>query len=205
MPRLFTALSLPDDVRLRLSMLRSPIDGARWLPAEKLHVTLRFFGDVSGRVARDLMEEFDDVAAQPFQLSIKGTGAFGGRSPSVLYATVVPTPELVQLQKAHDRIARRLGLPAEVYPFHPHVTLARLRGASNLRVAEFLGAHGSFSLPPLTVSGFALMSSRPNIGGGPYVVEAQYPFRGVGYGDEDDDADIDEDRAAEAIQWDSRL
>ena len=51
MIRHFTALSLPDDLRLRLAALGGGIDGARWVPAENLHITLRFIGEVAEPVA----------------------------------------------------------------------------------------------------------------------------------------------------------
>jgi len=56
------------------------------------------------------------------------------------------------------------------------VTLARLRGASTHAVADYLGARGFF--PPLTFEPerFVLFSSRDSVGGGPYVVEAEYPL-----------------------------
>ena len=43
---LFTALSLPDELRPRLAALGSGIDGARWVEPENLHITLRFIGEV---------------------------------------------------------------------------------------------------------------------------------------------------------------
>ena len=36
-----------------------------------------------------------------------------------------------------------------------------------------------FALEPFTVERFVLMSSRPNVGGGPYVVEEAYPLAGA--------------------------
>ena len=45
MPRLFTALEIPDDVREQLSLLRGGLPGARWIDAENYHITLRFVGE----------------------------------------------------------------------------------------------------------------------------------------------------------------
>ena len=42
--RLFVALDLPHPVRERLRWLAGGLPGARWLPPENLHFTLRFIG-----------------------------------------------------------------------------------------------------------------------------------------------------------------
>ena len=71
---------------------------------------------------------------------------------------------------------QRIGLEPEGRKFTPHVTLARLRESSSQQVAEYLSARGYFRTSPFRVSRFVLFSSRASVGGGPYVVEASYPF-----------------------------
>ena len=78
MPRLFTALELPEMARTHLSLLRGEIGGARWMQAENLHLTLRFFGDVSDAIADEIAGHLDAVMADPPTIEISGTGSFGG-------------------------------------------------------------------------------------------------------------------------------
>ncbi len=92
-----------------------------------------------------------------------------------------PSPALQLLQKAHERAARLTGLPPEKRNFTPHVTLARLRNVSPFALAEYLARYGGFFSAPFEVSRFVLFSSRPNQGGGPYVVEGAYPSRDMMY------------------------
>lgn len=54
MIRLFVALGLPAAVCERLTLIRAPLPGARWIPAENMHVTLRFVGEVAPAVADDI-------------------------------------------------------------------------------------------------------------------------------------------------------
>jgi 2'-5' RNA ligase len=56
------------------------------------------------------------------------------------------------------------------------VTLARLKNSNAASVAAYLGARGYF--PPLkfTAERFVLFSSKDSVGGGPYVLEAEYPL-----------------------------
>lgn len=176
MPRLFTAVELPETIRLRLSLLRAPIGGAKWVEPENMHITLRFAGDVDGRIADDLADLLADVRVPPFTVSISGCGAFGGRDPRVLWAGVEAGPELGALYRANERAARAAGLEPDPRDFRPHVTLARMRRARQAAVARFLSENGDLRMEPFLVTRFVLLSARPGTGGPPYVVEAGYPL-----------------------------
>lgn len=180
MPRLFTALEIPEMLRTRLSLLRAPLNGAKWVDAENMHITLRFAGDIDGRTADDFADLLTDVSGAPFQVSIAGAGAFGGRDPRVLWAGVETGPELDALYRANERAARAAGLDHDPRDFRPHVTLARLRGARQGTVARFLEENGDLRLEPFMVTRFVLLSARPGSGGPPYGVEATYPLTGMG-------------------------
>jgi 2'-5' RNA ligase len=178
MPRLFSGLELPEDVRERLALVRGPLPGAKWVEPESLHITLRFAGDIDNRVADELAGFLDDVAADAFEIRINGLGSFGGHTPRVIWAGVEGGESLAALHRAHERAARSAGLEPNAQTFRPHVTLARLRGTRPDAVARFLGSRGGLRLPPFLVSRFVLFSSRPGSGGGPYVVEQSYPLAG---------------------------
>lgn len=178
MPRLFTALEIPRDAALSLSLLRGGLPGARWIDVENYHLTLRFIGDVDGRTADEIAGELDKVHRPSFSLTLAGVDAFGSKKPHSIYAGAFPSPELMALQADIDRICRRLGLPADQRKFQPHVTLARLRNTSGQEVARYLSARGNFMTLPFKVGRFVLMSSRDSVGGGPYVIEDAWPLLG---------------------------
>jgi 2'-5' RNA ligase len=69
-----------------------------------------------------------------------------------------------------------MGLEPEGRKYIPHVTLARLRDSSSRDVADFLATRGFYRSEPFPVSRFVLFSSRASVGGGPYIVEADYPL-----------------------------
>ena len=83
---------------------------------------------------------------------------------------------LVELQAEHERLMQRLGLEPEGRKFTPHVTLARLRDASSRDVADYLSTRAPLFGSSFKVSRFVLFSARASVGGGPYVVEADYPL-----------------------------
>ncbi|MDP2763376.1 MAG: 2'-5' RNA ligase family protein, partial [Brevundimonas sp.] len=78
MIRLFTALSVPDDVAGTLARRQTGLPGARWRAADQLHITLTFYGEVDERRADDLSVELERAATGgPFEIALSGVGAFG--------------------------------------------------------------------------------------------------------------------------------
>lgn len=176
MPRLFTALEIPDQVAGSLARLRGGLPGARWIDAENYHITLRFIGDVDDAFARDVAHALAFIRRPEVAVTLDQLASFGGDKPRAVVARARTESALMEMQAEQERLLRRLGAPPEPRKFSPHVTLARLRGASPAAVAAYLGARGYF--PPLryTAPRFVLFSSRDSVGGGPYIVEAEYPL-----------------------------
>jgi RNA 2',3'-cyclic 3'-phosphodiesterase len=175
MPRLFTALEIPSEIGQSMAQLRGGLPGARWIDPENYHLTLRFIGDIDDPLADEIADLLGQVARRKFSLQIDGLDSFGGNKPRAVVAAVSPVSALVELQAEHERIMQRVGLEAE-RKYRPHVTLARLRDTSSRQVADFLSLRQPFRSQPFPVSRFVLYSSRNSIGGGPYVVEADYPL-----------------------------
>ncbi|MGH6806555.1 MAG: RNA 2',3'-cyclic phosphodiesterase [Ensifer adhaerens] len=176
MPRLFTALEIPRNVAMSLSLLRGGLPGARWIDVENYHITLRFIGDVDWRTADEIIDKLDRIERPEFQLLLNGTGAFGSKKPHSVWAGVSNHPEMYALQAEIERICQRLGLPADPRKFTPHVTLARLRSSRVEDVVEYLSGRGNFMASLFTVSRFVLLSSRDSVGGGPYLTEEVFPL-----------------------------
>jgi RNA 2',3'-cyclic 3'-phosphodiesterase len=187
MPRLFTAIELPEEIQNQLADLQQPLPGAKWVDIDNLHLTLRFVGDVDGGIAREFEAELNAIDTDAFEISLAGVGVFGGDDPRSIWAGVSPCSGLDALARAHERAARNAGLPPEKRTFKPHVTLARLRHSWPEPVASYLSKHGMFKTEPFFVGRAVLFSSKPLVGGGPYVVEATYPLRGGYDGDWDED------------------
>lgn len=176
MPRLFTALEIPRDAALSLSLLRGGLPGARWIDVENYHITLRFIGDVEGHMADEIANALDRVRRPEFMLNLSGVDAFGSKKPHSIYAGVSPSPGLNALQAEIERICQRLRLPADPRKFTPHVTLARLKNARIEDVVHYLFGRANFATLPFKVGRFVLMSSRDSVGGGPYIVEEAWPL-----------------------------
>jgi RNA 2',3'-cyclic 3'-phosphodiesterase len=176
MPRLFTALELPEAVVGQLTLARGGVVGARWIEPEDYHITLRFIGDVDARAASDIAETLGGIGRPRAPVRFEGLSSFGGAKPRAIIARVRAERALVDLQAEQERRLRRVGLEPETRKFLPHVTLARLRGAGASAVADYLALRGALVAESFMAERFVLYSARDGSGGGPYVVEAAYPL-----------------------------
>ena len=176
MPRLFTALEIPRNAAMSLSLLRGGLPGARWIDVENYHITLRFIGDVDGRTADEIVDRIDRIDRPEFQIRLDGIGSFGSKKPHSIWAGVSPSPEMYALQAEIERICQRIGLPPDPRKFTPHVTLARLKSSRVEDVIHYLAGRGNFQTSTFTVPRFVLLSSRESVGGGPYLTEEIFPL-----------------------------
>ncbi|MFQ5569078.1 MAG: RNA 2',3'-cyclic phosphodiesterase [Rhodothermales bacterium] len=160
MPRLFVAIDLPDEHRTALAGLRDDTLSARWTPTEQYHLTLRFIGDVSTDSAARIMPALAEVEGTGFSLQGHGLNVFPSlRRPRVVFAGIDHEPALHTLQRQIEQTLSMIGVNTESKPFHPHVTLARLKQVSSARVRAYLRAHQSFTLDAFEVSRFHLYES----------------------------------------------
>ncbi len=131
--RSFVAIELGPPARAAveeyLAALRSSISGVAWTRPEKLHLTLKFLGGVASPRLDSLARRLAAVASAhaAFTVTVAGVGAF----PSITRPRVVwvglHAPGLVTLAAAIEDACTAEGFAREARPFHPHITLGRVR------------------------------------------------------------------------------
>lgn len=175
MLRLFVALSLPPLVKAQISALSGGIPGARWVPPENYHLTLRFIGEVQGWQAEEVDTALAAIRCPRFDLALAGVGTFekAGRIQS-LHVTAERSDALTRLQAKVETALQRVGLEPERKRFAPHVTLARTDRAETHKLIGFVQAHSLFRTPPVTVEHFTLFSSFLGKEAAHYVPEVEY-------------------------------
>jgi len=175
MIRLFAALSLPPDIAMTLSERQSGLRDARWRPLASLHVTLRFFGDITEPLAADLDAELADLAGSGFELALQGVGCFGeGAHIEAVWAGVADSSGLSRLARSCEMAARRAGLKPDTRRYHPHVTLAYLRRPDPVAVAGWIQSNNLLRSTSFLVEGFGLYSSWQGREGSHYRLERTY-------------------------------
>jgi RNA 2',3'-cyclic 3'-phosphodiesterase len=124
---------LRERVQAHIHRLRESVPEARasWNRDDKLHLTIKFLGDIAvDRVpALSLAAERAVSGMKPFTLAAEGCGAFPPRGqPRVLWIGVVDAA--AELARLYDRLEEECagqGFPREQRPFRPHLTIARVR------------------------------------------------------------------------------
>ena len=105
---------------------------ARWVSAEKMHLTVRFIGHVpDDRIPTVLGALSPPLVIPPFDVTLAECGVFPTHGPPrVLWIGLGEGGP--SLQVMHDEFNRRLaplGFPPETRAFSAHLTLARIKDA----------------------------------------------------------------------------
>ncbi len=133
--RAFVSVELPESTRLLLQeeivRLRKAGGRASWVRPEHMHLTLRFLGEITQDQKAAFAGTLSGLCADasPIQLAVEGIGAFPNvRKPAVVWAGIRQVAgDLAGFQQRIEQAARDIGLAPDNKPFHPHVTLARIR------------------------------------------------------------------------------
>ena len=165
--RTFIAIELSPDVRARvaehINQLRRQLPDAHasFSREDNLHLTLKFLGNVP---VADIPKVSDAVeratkTVSSFQLTFSGCGTFPphGR-PSVLWIGA----QASGLQILHAAIENELaetGFAREPRPFHPHLTVARLRHSQDARPLAKLHQNPGFTPIQFDVSEVVVFKS----------------------------------------------
>lgn len=173
--RLFVALDLPWPLRERLAQFAFGLPGARWVPPENMHLTLRFIGEVPNWRAEEIDLALHTIKAREFSLVVTGVGVFekAGRV-TALWAGIERSPQLEHLQTKVETALQRAGLEPERRRFTPHVTLARLDQPANDKITRFMQGNNLFRAEPFSVEHFTLFSSQLGKEGSVYEAENDY-------------------------------
>lgn len=133
--RTFIAVDLPPNVLDALEQIsgqlqsKLPDTPVRWVYVEKMHLTLKFLGDISteniGMVERILKSEA--AKRHVMEIGVGGIGAFPKmRHPRVVWIGVEAPSELFDLRRGIEEGVARLGYNYDKYDFTPHLTLGRI-------------------------------------------------------------------------------
>jgi 2'-5' RNA ligase len=189
--RLFTGIELDDAARQAAAAVieelrRRAAGGAprarvTWVASERLHLTLRFIGEVGDTAAHDVISSLrDPLPVSPFAMTFDRLGAFPPKGPPrVLWIGVAGGREsVVRAEAAVSERLARLGMPREDRPYSPHMTLARVREPAGLRAATLFDGLVP-RLGATRVDAITLFQSKLSPNGPAYVVLERTALRGA--------------------------
>jgi RNA 2',3'-cyclic 3'-phosphodiesterase len=184
--RVFCAVELPPQVRARAAdhatrlRNRSTEVRASWPRADNLHLTLKFLGETAQARVEALSNAASRAALsiRPFDLTLEGAGAFPPRgSPRVLWLGINDASGgLVKLQSQLEDECEAAGFAREERPFHPHLTLARIRAPQGARELARLHRETGFAAIEFHVAELVVMRSELGPGGSRYTEISRHEF-----------------------------
>lgn len=189
--RAFIAFELPTALREELAALSASLKSAlkgvplSWVRPGNMHLTLKFLGQIERKHTAGIRDELDSIASQhsAFNVRLSTLGAFPNmQQPRVIWVGLHAPAALAEIASEVEQAAVALGLPAEVKPFTPHLTLARARRdtapAQLAGVAQVLAVH---AVPDTksTLSELALFESQLKAGSAVYNSVVRSSLRAV--------------------------
>lgn len=182
--RVFLALPLGalfcDELGRILPWLREAVPGVRWVEPGQVHLTLHFFGSIPASETGRINTSMQNIALNfsPLSLKMDKLGAFPGlKRPNIIWFGVEESgKQLLFFQDAVQNEIRRLGFEVESRPFHPHVTVGRVKKTVRDldRLTEKIPFR--FPTPEKTADHFVLYQSHCFPEGARYEVLKTYPF-----------------------------
>jgi 2'-5' RNA ligase len=130
--RLFLGLPIPPELARTLAQAAGALNLAntRLTPPDNLHLTLIFLGQVGEDKLPPILRELNELSVESVQLRFTHVDLFP--RAGVLFAEIEPVTKLLSLHTHVSARMARCGFPLDDRPYHPHVTLARLRSPIRL-------------------------------------------------------------------------
>jgi len=136
----------------------------KWTQPQNLHITLQFIGEVDRPTLFELLKTAQEVAStfRPFKITYKGLGVFPHlRRPRILWVGVDSgSGPLKRLAKAVEVANSRIkNIRPDTKPFHPHVTICRMRRVDERKLRFFLRKYQNFIFGEEEVNRIAVIKS----------------------------------------------
>ncbi len=149
MIRVFVAVEPSSDVREKISalqhQLKPTLPPMNWVRLESIHLTLKFLGSVEPSRISQLLSVLESIGKRhkKFSVDVQDLGVFPHvKHPRIFWVGVIEkTHALQELVLEIEAALEPLGFPLEDKPYHPHLTLARIK-RENAIVGSALSENG---------------------------------------------------------------
>jgi 2'-5' RNA ligase len=156
--RVFCAIEVPAAVSQlaagHITQLRKefPDVSASWNRDTNFHLTIKFIGETPRARVHAVSQAAERAAStcSHFDLAVSGAGAFPGHGPPKVLWLGIDDPAGHQLRGLQARLEEECageGFAREERPFHPHLTVARLRRPAGTK--KLAAAHKEMGFSPI--------------------------------------------------------
>lgn len=184
--RSFVAIEIPEALKGSLGELLGelktlPAD-VKWVRPEGIHATLKFLGTAAPETLERLSAALAKAAQERagFELHMRGIGCFPSlRNPRVVWAGLVDEEgAAAELRRRIETAAREFGFPSEDRPFHPHLTLGRVRSPKGrVPLVRAIERHSGLELGSFRVERVILFRSDLRPEGAVYRRLKEFPLK----------------------------
>lgn len=172
MSRLFIAIHVSENVKSELARVQQELmrqfrrSQVSWVAPKNFHITLHFIGDVTHEQVASLQGVLAvQDYVRPFTIALSYVSAFPHpKKPQVLVVQTSTHPSLFVLHRRIANVLLAQGLPIDHRPFTSHITLGRVKVASE----TLSGVQIPVESLQIEVSTFALMESNLSVSGSTY-------------------------------------
>ncbi len=133
--RAFVALEIPDKAINSILKIRDEnigsLENVRWEGKEKLHLTLKFLGDINSESIGSYSQALEKIAGnnESMKLTFSEFGIFKRRNEfKILWIGLKENDRLIRLVNEVESSFAEFGFEKEKKEFNSHVTLLRFRG-----------------------------------------------------------------------------
>lgn len=152
--RLFVSLNLPESITYKIIALRDSISAdekIKWEPKEKLHLTIKFIGDVDSELVSKISDELMFVEDyNSINCSFTKFGFFyRDNKPTILWAGLETDISLFGLIDVINVRLQKFSIVVDKNKFKPHVTLLRIKNDLGI---DFVNNFKNFTFTPIDFS-----------------------------------------------------
>lgn len=139
MQRLFIGIAVDKPAQQQINELLKPLTKSyrdiRWVPERNRHLTLAFLGNRPIRVIKKLIRSMDDAfrLESSFQTPFSTLKRFPKPTGNIIVLDTEAATRLDFLFQITQELLAENGLDPDNSPFRPHITLGRIRKASDLK------------------------------------------------------------------------
>ena len=132
--RIFIAMDIPSKVKDYLfkfqAKIKTPLAKVSWVAKSKLHLTLKFFGELNEIQLEELKEKLKKINFNSFDVSLDSIGVFpDDEFIKIIWLGLKPDDSLIKLQHLID--SETLEIVSSEQHFRSHLTLGRVKWIKN--------------------------------------------------------------------------